>query len=283
MSPRRRSSALSSKGLSDNAVPLSSGVGSSRSGTSHLHGNGASKGTVAVVVGNLDQADVALAADGAGAGGARGDGEGHGEVDVDVGGALADDAGALEQGADVALLGDALGAVAVVAGHIGGRGQDGAGGELAGGGGVQDSLDGAAAVRGDGRPGATDGVGHLGESASRKVHGGGEHGGFDLAGAGGLAEAVGGDLGAAKDGGVGLSLGVGACGGDDGALDGKASSVAASVTGDDCYLAVGGDEGRSGKSEEEDLGEHFGWLVDILKNKDWFIKFVLGTFLERFL
>lgn len=274
---------LSREWLGD-GVALSSGVGSRGGRARHLDSNSAAKGSSAVVVGDLDQAGVGLAADSARAGSAGGDAEGHGEVDVDVGGALADDARTLEEVAHHGLLGDALGAVAVVARDVRGGGQEGAVRELTGAGGVDNSLDWAAAVRGHGQPGAVDGVADLGQGAAGEGHGGGKHGGLDLAGAGGLAEAVGLDLGATEDGGVDLSLllevsiysergcmiveteegrlnaylGVGASTRDNGALDSQTSTVATSVTSDYCNLAVGSDEGRGGESEEEDLGEHFG-------------------------
>lgn len=51
-------------------------------------------------------------------------------------------------------------------------------------------------------------------------------------------------------------LGVGAGARDDGALDAKAGGVAAGITRDDGDLAVGGNEGRGGKRDEKELGEH---------------------------
>lgn len=115
----------------------------------HLEGNNPPKRPRGVIVRNLQEAHALLAVDLARAGRPRGDREGDVKVLVDVCGALLDDARALEQGADVRLLGDAARAVAVLAGHVGRRLGEGPVGKGARGGGVDDGLYGAAAVGGD--------------------------------------------------------------------------------------------------------------------------------------
>lgn len=250
---------MESRLCGEDDLPLGSGVAT---GGSHLDGDDTTEGAGLVLVGNLDEADVVLATHGTRAGGASGNGEGDGEVHVDVGGTLGDDTGALEHGADVALLGDGARALAGGAVNVLGGLEHGTGGEGTLASGVDDGLDGTAAIGGDDVEGTGDGVADLGQGAARLVHGAGDHSGVDLAGAGGLAEAVGLDVGLAEDGGVDLSDLVLARAGNDGALDGESSAVAASVTGDDCDLAVGGNEGGGCESEDEDLGEHFeGWWV----------------------
>lgn len=114
----------------------------------HLEGNNATEGTSSIVISNLQKANALLAGSLPSAGRARGDGEGDVEVLVDVGGALLDDARVLEQGPDVRLLGDAARAVAPGAGDVGRRLGQGPVGKGACRGGVDDGLDGAAAVRG---------------------------------------------------------------------------------------------------------------------------------------
>jgi hypothetical protein len=61
-------------------LALTGRVGCGR--TSHLDGNDATEGACLVAVGNLDEADVALAGHGAGASGAGGDRESHGLLGV---------------------------------------------------------------------------------------------------------------------------------------------------------------------------------------------------------
>lgn len=182
------------------------GGGGGTRGTGHLDGDDAAEGAGLVVVGDLDQADVLLPPDGAGAGGVGGDGELDGEVHVDVGGALGDDARVLEDGAHEGLLGDGAGALAVVAGQVLGGGEHGARGEGALARGVDDGLDGPAAVGGDDVEDARDLGVDLGEGAAGLGHGALHHGRVDLALASGLAEAVGLDVGLAEDGGVDLGL-----------------------------------------------------------------------------
>lgn len=114
----------------------------------HLEGNNATKGTSSIVISNLQKTNALLAGGRPSAGRARGDGEGDVEVLVDVGGALLDDARVLEEGPDVRLLGDAARAIAPGAGDVGRRLGQGPVGEGACRGGVDDGLDGAAAVRG---------------------------------------------------------------------------------------------------------------------------------------
>lgn len=240
-------------GREDLGLALGSGVGA---GTGHLDGDDTTKGTGLVVVGNLDKAGVGLAVDGARAGSASGDAEGDLEVHVDVGGARRDQAAALEQVAEVALLGDALGAVAVVAGDVGGRGELSAAGELTRARGVDDGADGPTAVGGDDVEGGAEVGGDLGQGGAGQGHGLREVVDLVLAAARGRAQAVGGQLGRAEDGGVDLGLGVGARAWHDGALDAERGAVATGVTDDSGDLAVGGDEGRGGEREDKSLGEH---------------------------
>lgn len=252
---------LSGEGL----LGAASGVGGG-GGTSHLDGNDTTKGASSVLVGNLDQADVALAGDGSSAGGAGGDAEGDVEVLVDVGGTLGDQAGALEDAADDgALASNGVGAVTLVTGNVGGVGQGGTGSELASGASVEHGLDGTAAIGGHDVEGGVDGVGDLGKSGAGLDHGLGDICNSVVAVVGGLTETVGGDLGALEDSGVDLGLGVGAGTRNDGALNTNGGTVATGVT-DDCGdLSVSSDERRSSQEGDEDgvdVGEHFDcWVL----------------------
>lgn len=254
--PRQEESHLSLEGL----LGAASGVGGGGS-TGHLDGDNTTKGAGSVLVGNLDEADVALAGDGARAGGAGGDAEGDVEVLVDVGGTLGDQAGALKDAADDgALAGNGVGAVTLVSSNVGGVGEGSAGSELAGGASVEHGLDGTAAIGGDDVEGGVDGVGDLGKSGAGLDHGLGDISDSIVAVVGGLAETVGGDLGALEDGGVDLGLGVGAGTGNDAALNTNGGTVATGVS-DHCGdLSVSSDERRSSQEGDEDgvdVGEHF--------------------------
>lgn len=133
---------------------------------SHLEGNNTTKRPRGIVISNLHEAHPGLAVDLPRAGRARGDGEGDVEVLVDVCGALLDDARVLEQRPHVRLLGDAARALAPGPGHVGRRLGQGAVGELACCGRVDDGLDGAAAVRGHDVEDAGDLGVDLGEGAA---------------------------------------------------------------------------------------------------------------------
>lgn len=83
---------------------------------------------------------------------------------------------------------------------------------------------------------------------------------MELVGTHAIGTAAGCLLGTLEDSGVGLSDLVLASAGDHGTLDTEGSSVATGITSSDGDLAVGGNEGRGRESEDEDLGEHFGWF-----------------------
>lgn len=71
---------------------------------------------------------------------------------------------------------------------------------------------------------------------------------------------IGRDILAPKDGGVDFSHGVGAGARNDRAFDAKRSTVAAEVSSDNGDFTVGGDEGRSCESDEENLRVHVGGI-----------------------
>lgn len=265
----------------------------SRGSARHLDRDNTAERPRAVLVRNLDKADITLVAHGAAAGGAGRDGEGHGEVLVDVGGALLNDTHTLREPPQhrLLVLVVALGRVAVVAGDVERRGQRHAVGKGPRRRGVQHREDLAKAVRRHHVPGAAERRVDLRQGGTG-LRGGLGHelvqvGGLDLARVGGLAQAVAGGVALAKDGSVYLGLSGGrwsACDslcmvmdrrrwctydfvlaseGDDAALDCQRGSVAACIAGDEINAAVSGNEGRGRKREEENLSKHCDWF-DVL-------------------
>lgn len=164
---------------------------------SHLEGNNTTKRPSSIVISNLQKTNPGLAIDLPRAGRSGGDGEGDVEVLVDVRRALLDDARVLEQGPHVRLLGDAARAVAPGPGDVGRRLGQGPVGELARCRGVDDGLDGAAAVRGHDVEDACDLRIDLGEGAAAGEFLGRQtsvscllNGGFFFLGGGGLCLSV---------------------------------------------------------------------------------------------
>lgn len=195
----------------------SSGTGGGRSsswcrsggiGCSDLDWDDATEGTSGVGVGHLDVADVLNVADGASAGNTSGNREGNGEIHGNVGSTALNHARALQNIANERLLGDGSWAVAVGAGNILRGGEEGAVAELSSSGGVQNGLDGSAAIRGDNveDTGEVAARADLGKSLSRKSHGLGDLGSLDLALSGRSTHTIAERLRTAEHGGVELSL-----------------------------------------------------------------------------
>lgn len=267
-------------------VSPGSGTGSGRSsrcrsggiGCSDLDWYDATEGTSGVCVGDLDIANVLDVADGASAGNTSGNGEGNGEIHVDVGSTTLNHARALENIANERLLGDGSWAVAVRAGNILRGGEEGAVAELSGSRGVQNALDGAAAVRGDNMKDTRQVAARadLGESLTRKSHGLGDLGSLDLALTGRGTHTIAEWLCAAEHSGVKLSLrgiwlaftgftmyqsttdlGVGARAWNHRTLDSQSSSVTTNIALEDDRLAVASNKARSRENNDQSLAEHF--------------------------
>lgn len=235
---------------------------------SHLNGVDTTKGTICVVVGHLDEAEVGLVTNGTGARGASRNGNGEAVILVDVVGTLGDethlDQCACGHALDLVVVAavEARGALASRAGHVGGHGSLGGRAPLGGRRVVNERLDRAAAVVSDDVVGAADGAaaGDLGQSVAAEGHALCEVGELVVAGTA-LGEAnviVGGNVLGPEDGRVDLGLVVGAGAGDHAALNAQGSSVATRVSANNCNLAVSGNEGggRKGKDEGLDLGVH---------------------------